>query len=354
LRALPLLDVFDRHHVTDIDRKQAEKFGQPRTKRANSSTLSKSEDELSGTMKMMMKEVNAYKKAEAKRAQAEIEAQFSALASSPFASTGIPPPAYTFLKSATNEKSLDEWEKYHLKKAFEQYDKDKSGYLSRQELRQALDDVKDSGKKIVWEEYTCLGISEASSDDQKLDALFDVLDADNNNKITWNEFYTACTRGIEDSKGRAFPPLQWSTVGADAALSRSKELYAQAQELREQAMLMDSSDPKQKEYFMKSNTLSTRANKLQAIHTDVTSSRKPPPKPKPGARSDTVNFFSFQSRDVDEDESDDDESCFSEQRKKLGLTGSEFSNFKNTAKQRKPRRLERGTLSLSGSMVLQS
>lgn len=253
-----------------------------------------------------------------------------------------------------SEKSLDEWEKYHLKKAFEQYDKDKSGYLSRQELRSALKDVQDSGKEIVWEQYTSLGVSSNSSNEQKLDALFDALDADDNDKITWNEFYTACTRGIEDANGKVFPPLQWSTVGADAALARSKELYAQAQELREQAMLMDSGDPTQKEYLMQSNTLSTRANKLQAIHTNVTSSQKLPPKPQPGRRSDTVNFFSFQSKDADDDDSDDDGNSASEQRKKLGLTGAEFSNFKKASKQRKPRRLERGTLSMSGSMVVQS
>jgi Leucine-rich repeat (LRR) protein len=181
LKALPFLDVLDRHAVTDEDRAQAQRLGQPRIRRDNAKNANP--DELSGTMKMMMKEVNAYKKSESKRAEEETAAQFSALASSPFSSTGAPPPAYTFLKSAVSEKSLDEWEKYHLKKAFEQYDKDKSGYLSRQELRSALKDVQDSGKEIVWEQYTSLGVSSNSSNEQKLDALFDALDADDNDKV---------------------------------------------------------------------------------------------------------------------------------------------------------------------------
>ncbi len=217
LKELPFLDVLDRHAVTDADRAQAQTLGQPRTKRESSKLIEKG-SELSGTMKMMMKDVNAYKKTEAKRVEEEMAAQFSALKTSSFTSTGAPPPAYTFLKSASNEKSLDEWEKYHLKKAFEQYDKDKSGFLSREELRSALQDVKDSGKEIVWEDYPSLGISGKSSDQQKLDVLFDALDVDDNDKITWQEFYSACTRGIEDANGRVFPPLQWGTVGAGKSL----------------------------------------------------------------------------------------------------------------------------------------
>ncbi len=49
--------------------------------------------------------------------------------------------------------------------------------------------------------------------------------------------------------------------------------------------------------------------------------QKPPPKPKSGARSDTLHMFSFQSKEEDDDDSDDDENAASDQRKKLGLTG---------------------------------
>jgi hypothetical protein len=49
--------------------------------------------------------------------------------------------------------------------------------------------------------------------------------------------------------------------------------------------------------------------------------QKLPPKPKSGARSDTLNMFSFQSKGEDDDDSDDDENAASDQRKKLGLTG---------------------------------
>lgn len=96
----------------------------------------------------------------------------------------VPPTASRVLEvkgrfGNNTENRVTEWEKIEVKKVFKTYDKDKSGFLSVDELKKLMHDLKqdkmDMGKV-------------PDLTDEQIETLFDNWDKDNNGKISWQEF----------------------------------------------------------------------------------------------------------------------------------------------------------------------
>jgi len=351
IKRLKTLEVFDRHVVTDEEREAAAVLGTHRAKKQD--TLAEPKvyvPEMSGTVKMMMADVTKLKREQAEREEAERKKMFQLEETDGIAVSAFqdPPQAYQS-GSILGEFELDHWERYNLSDIFDSFDQDKNGHLSRKELRAVLTEFEDCGR-VIDHPLTSTDI------ESTLCAMFDAIDTNGDDKISKKEFMEAATVGCSDKNGNELPPINWKPLTAEQALERSEELFDEAKEHQMRSLGMEPDHPKYAEVVQHAKQCSMRANKLEALHKNLTARVRQvkPQAAKP--RSDTINVFSYASRprqgDTDgDDSSDDDEEAKGtldqatfDRRKRLGLTGKDFSKFRKDKRNAQPQKVYRSDL----------
>jgi hypothetical protein len=344
IRRIPSLQVFDRHVVTAEERDAAALLGTSR--QTKNDPLAESKPwipQLSGTVKMMMSEVKHLRREGAAREAAERKAMFQLAGDEHEDVLGDPPPAYKSRK-VPSESELDQWQQYNLRQIFNTFDLDKSGTLSREELKRCVKEMEDCGRSID------LAIND-------LDSLFDVLDTNNDDKISWKEFLKASTEGVWETSAddqppvQKMPPLKWDTISWQDAKERSEDLYEEAADIQMKSLAMDSTDPRKSEMERQAKDLSNKANRLNALYTQLTAKIKAPAKQPPKPRSDLVNMYDYKQRDNNESDSSDEEEEVVDKttiarRKKFGLTDSSYKQFRKDRRGARPQRSVKGQMNM--------
>lgn len=297
--------------------------------------------ELSGTTKMMMTEVKKLRHAKAEAEAAERKAMFQLEDDDAEVVLGDPPPAYKSRKQPSNSE-LDEWDKYNLRDLFLVYDKDRNGWLTREELRACLVEMEDNGRTVEME---------ISNGKDSLDHLFDAIDSNDDNHITLKEFLKASTEGYRLNDVLQ-PPLRWGKIGWEHAKDRSLELYEEASSIQMKALELDKDDPRLQDMSEQAKRLSNKANRLDAIYAELTAQIKAPPKEPPKPRSDLVTIYDYKQtsttapEESDSSDEDEDPGDRRENRDKYGLRSAEYKTFRKDRRAARPQASVRSRLNM--------
>jgi len=349
IKRIPALLVFDRHVVTDEEKEAAKLLGTSRHQAESKEGSKPWVPDLSGTTKMMMSEVKKLRKQNADAEAAERKAMFQLEDDGDQKQLGDPPPAYSAKRQPTDSE-LDEWDKYNLKLLFEEYDKDSNNYLSQDELRTLLVEMEDNGRTVETGRIV--------NGKDSLDRMFESLDVNQDNKITWKEFLKGSTEGFKHPDAGddepMQPPLEWGKIDWEHARERSLELYDEAQTIQMKALELDKEDPRLQEMQEKAKRLSNKANRLDAIYAELTALIKAAPKEPPMPRSDLITICDYKqashngpeesdSSDEDEDIDDDDRRG---KRDKFGLTTGDYSKYRKNRRAARPQKSIKNKLNI--------
>jgi Ca2+-binding EF-hand superfamily protein len=298
---------------------------------------------------MMMTEVKKLREQAAAKDAADRKAMFELKDDGSKTELGDPPPAYKSRRQP-GQSELDEWDKYNLRLLFQQYDKDNNGWLSQDELRACLHEMEDHGRTVEIE---------ISDGKDNLDRLFDALDSNNDNKITWKEFLVASTEGYRFPESGPEeplePPLTWGKIDWEHAKDRSLELYEEAKDIQMKALTLEKDDPRVQGMQEEAKRLSNKANRLDAIYAELTAQIKAPPKQPPKPRSDLVTICDYKQKSStapeESDSSDEDEEPEDEEkarrRAKFGLSKSEdYKTFRKDKRAARPQKSVKNRLNL--------
>lgn len=348
IKRIPALQVFDRHVVTDEEKEAAKLLGTSRQKKEDKGGSKPWVPDLSGTTKMMMSEVKKLRKQNADAEAAERKAMFQLEDDGSQVALGDPPPAYSAKRMPTDSE-LDEWDKYNLRELFTQYDKDNTGWLSQDELRQCLVEMEDNGRTVEME---------ISDGKDSLDRLFEALDSNGNNQITWKEFLKGSTEGYKHPDAAPDepmqPPLRWGVIDWEQAKERSLELYGEASTIQMKALELEQEDPRLLDMQEEAKRLSNKANRLDALYTKLTAMIKAPPKEPPMPRSDLITICDYKQTSMtgpeESDSSDEDEDIDDDERRrgrdKFRLTNSDYSKFRKDRRAARPQRSVKNRLNI--------
>jgi Ca2+-binding EF-hand superfamily protein len=100
----------------------------------------------------------------------------------------VPPTASQVLENKKRfgqdtEDKVTEWEKCSIKKIFKKYDTDKSGFLSIEEVKFMMHDLKNDVENMG---------KVPNVNDDEIETMFDKWDKNNDDKISWQEFRDGC------------------------------------------------------------------------------------------------------------------------------------------------------------------
>jgi Ca2+-binding EF-hand superfamily protein len=124
----------------------------------------------------------------------------------------VDPVGMPLIPQIAAEGRLGEWDKYKLRKIFQESDVDGSGELSKDEIKGALSSCADYGFCVSIETESgadAMGASAAllssrgksiSKMDKMLDSIFDAIDIDKSGTVTWREFIDVIETGIVAKK----------------------------------------------------------------------------------------------------------------------------------------------------------
>mmetsp|Transcript_9498 Transcript_9498/g.12434 ORF Transcript_9498/g.12434 Transcript_9498/m.12434 type:complete len:686 (-) Transcript_9498:284-2341(-) len=199
---------------------------------------------------------------------------------------------------------LDALEELQLKNFFKNKDKDGNGFLSQQELREALQDMELIGRKALItpvdpfqqtsrsQSSSMFGGSEPmspksvrdSNAKDSLDLLFNRIDSNDDGKISWQEFL----KYMKEGRGRV-ERVKWGRLSVEEAAVKSKALFDQADRLYKNTALRGGVTSETQSQL---GELVSFANKLQSIAKPTEGQKKSRKKQAHGRRDvfKTINY----------------------------------------------------------------
>ncbi|TMW63049.1 hypothetical protein Poli38472_005667 [Pythium oligandrum] len=193
IKAIPSLLVFDRHVITDEERAKAQRLrGDLLGEKRSKSRKKKSEviagappQTMSGTVKMLFREVKAIQRgreANAKAAAAQEVLEMSKTQQE-LSSLASHHQRKTKMANQENLGDLDEWELSALEKQFHQLETKKHTGLTRDQLPNLLRYLEDRGFSVI-----CDGVSVVADRHDVLGNLLFGVNAASGQKIAWKDW----------------------------------------------------------------------------------------------------------------------------------------------------------------------
>ena len=315
LATLPSLHVFDRHVVTDLERRKATRYrrkeierrrpaynsGDAQSGSANiGSSLAGSKmagvddsdsvagslgvgdgPRLSGTESILYKELARVMKEEKEKAiadrEASVKAAMDALEAQKELSgerlrAALLPKGINFAQIEADKRAgtgdlagaLLAWDEYRLRKLFEKYDDDGSGELELDEVRKVMSEMEDfglrlktSGKSLNPLDYDTLRdlrAAQAKRADEELRLLFEELDESGDGQVDIAEFMKGLNGGVD-----------WEMLPPDVASDKAARASRQSLHLQEKALLLPEGHSDKIKLMREALELSRKSERLSRV-----------------------------------------------------------------------------------------
>ena len=309
LAAIPTLHVFDRHVVTESERaranqmrraQQAAKKHQGASKVGETKVMGgarKEEDDvsvagsagfgngsgsnLSGTEKLLYRELARVRREEAVQAKIDREAAFASAMetlegqkelSGDKLRKALLPKGINFVQIEEDKRrgvgehagGLLAWDEYRLRKLFEKYDDDGSGELSLEEIKLVMGEMEDfglrlktPGPKLDPTEYDTLRElrqAQAKRAASELQQLFEELDESGDGQVDITEFMKGLSGGID-----------WEMLPPDVADERAAKAGRQSLHTQERAMLLPDGHADKSRLMLEALEMSRKSQRLERV-----------------------------------------------------------------------------------------
>ncbi|CAK4110159.1 unnamed protein product [Aphanomyces euteiches] len=332
IAAIPSLQIFDRHVVTPDERLRAKSLSIKITSNPHGRKRESGPTEryapLSGTVKMLLKEVAHIERERKEQSDRELSKQYElpqqlsdALDSAIQRSNNI-----NALASATG---MDEWVLYHLRKTFASLDTKKLGLIS---------EMLDQGQELFWNDQP---IHEEYDISDLLPHLSKTIGPEPGEKdgkprqlITWNALAQAMTN---HSVGPDKQPFGWSPLAEMELQKRADMYFKKAQGLQKKLLGEPNEELKKKMHVYSQRGY--HLEKLKSSKQELVS--KQVRAPGPIAR-DSVTVFSYKQKDQQPNDKLDNTTL----AKKYAIKDKDFKAFLSTKEARRPVKVTKETISL--------
>ena len=304
LAALPSLHVFDRHVVTNLERRKASRLrkslsAKAKNRKLNSGVGARSPGEadesdsimgsigggvgngLSGTERILYKELERVKREEEAKAKqdraASVKAAMDALESQKELSgeklrAALMPKGINFAQIEADKLAgvgdqagaLLAWDEYRLRKLFEKYDDDGSGELSLEEVRLVMAEMEDFGLRLKtpgkrlspsdFDTLRDLRAAQAKRADEELRLLFEELDESGDGQVDITEFMKGLNGGVD-----------WEMLPADVAEDKATKASKQSLHLQEKALLLPEGHADKMKLMREALDLSRKSERLLRV-----------------------------------------------------------------------------------------
>ena len=308
--ALPQIKILDGLSIKPKEKAAAEALSKsnsgPKGKRGRKRPTGGSiswKDNMSTTVRLAEKEFEKNEKLRIEREQREKLAQFQnldvlrskSLKEAPISKYSLPP---SYKTQRDGGERLSEWDLHRGRQIFERYDANSNGFLSKDELKNVVQDMEEEGYLL------------RDGEEESLEHLLATLDTNGDGRISWSEFEQGLNGNAVDGDGKAIRALRWRCLTAQEARSRSEELYNMAAKIQNKLGLLDDSpdtEPERKELTAEILRLSQLANRFSVLaQTKASNNREVSDPPQASAsgrrrkkvtRGDDIRFFEW---DVEE------------------------------------------------------
>ncbi|KAF0699438.1 Aste57867_9980 [Aphanomyces stellatus] len=363
IAAIPSLHVFDRHVITDDERRDAKKLS---LKRPTGAALHHQQHvtttgpaqryaPLSGTVKMLLKEVSQIERDRKRQEEMAREETFQLLSQSTAAvGSGSAHASNASLKTLATTCGMDEWVMCHLRKLFKSLDSHKLGGVLGTQLPVVVGEMMDQGQYLVWQGEP---LHEEESDFADLLKLIaktigpDPHDDDEKPRqlVTWATFSAAFA---QRHVGPDQTPLFWSPMPAAALSERADDYFDKARVLQKKLALL--ADPSE-DLKHKIHTFSQRGYHLQTLRDVAMDSScraaslvATQNQPLPPVARDTVTLFAYKTKGKTQPQPalaqpQDDKNRLGA---KYAVQSKDFQSFLATKDARKPVRITKQTFPL--------
>ena len=310
LAAIPTLHVFDRHVVTESERiranrmcraqQAAEKGGDANkggetkvgggmagrkdddgASIAGSAGFNQSGSNMSGTERILYRELARVRREEAVQVQVDREATFAAAMnaledqkelSGEKLRKALLPKGINFVQIEENKRNgvgeqagaLLAWDEYRLRKLFEKYDDDGSGELSLDEIKLVMAEMEDFGLRLKtpgpkldpadFDTLRELRQAQAKRAAEELQQLFEELDESGDGQVDITEFMKGLSGGID-----------WEMLPPDVADERAVKAGRQSLHTQERAMLLPEGNADKGKFMLEALELSRKSQRLERV-----------------------------------------------------------------------------------------
>ncbi|DBA00837.1 TPA: hypothetical protein N0F65_008480, partial [Lagenidium giganteum] len=279
VQAIPTLLVFDRHVVTDEERAQAARLRvvSPRDRRrANHKELvaGAPPQEFSGTVKMLFKEVDAYKRELKARERAEAEKEFLDLSKAQQTFGGSTRPLRTLTTGASRVPNLDDWEIAQLKQKFQSLEEKPNSGINRDDLRVLLEYLGGRGFAVSCDGQRIEILAmEANASNQSIETVTTTL-FPNDTKVVWRMF----AQNLESRR------LLCALMPPQELRQRAEAFFEKARQQQRRLQAIPEGDAKREPLLKEIHAFSQKACHLQALAESTTTSNN-----QQGTRSSAIS-----------------------------------------------------------------
>ncbi|KAL4105500.1 hypothetical protein PRIC1_003563 [Phytophthora ramorum] len=260
IRAIPSLDVLDRHVITDEERAKAARLhvredvdthsnqpGKRKSKKQSSTVVGAPPQALSGTVKMLFREVTAIKREQQKQAHEAAEREQQQLRQTQQQAQST---TSSSRRTANNNKAdevpgLGDWEVAALKKYFQALEETTNSGIAKESLGQVFRYLRTRGYTVLFDGLQL--------DVRSLGSLEKVMPV--SGTIRWKEFVQ-----LFESK-----QLQCEKLSPQELQQQAAGCFDKCAGMQRRLQALDTSDPKSAQLAKESLELSQQGYHLQAL-----------------------------------------------------------------------------------------
>ncbi|ETV90894.1 hypothetical protein H310_14386 [Aphanomyces invadans] len=363
IASIPSLHVLDRHVITLEERVAAKKLAikrsglsataSPHGRRPKVSTAERYAP-LSGTVKMLLKEVATIEREQQQAQDLERKKCFDLISETNVGPGPTSPHTTDAAKGMARACGMDEWVFCHLRKVFRNLDSKKLGGVLGTQFPTLVSEMLDQGHQLIWNDQPL-------TEESNISALLPLLgksigpDPDDDDEkprhlIAWGAFSQALT---QKHVGPNHEPLFWAPLGLAALAERSEDYFDKAKALEKKLSVMATHHNELKQqvhvFTQRGYHLDALKEQLSSLSKDefVLHHREQQHQTRPAVLRDSVSLYSYKTKGRHH-VGDDDVTGASivSLAKKYHVKSKDFQTFLQAKEARKPVRVSKESIAV--------